>query len=515
MKTGVVVLTDAPSHALVEVARAVTVVVGGDTTALPIAEVVALQPAVVVVDFAKLGATGRQLISELVTHEHLPHTVTLALTAPDASSVERALRAGADDFITDDQLDHPATVARLQHHVTHVSAISRLGGTQKAPSERPPGSPEALSVRQSAERRVKRFQPYVDFFKNSADGMVVMDRSGRILFANPQARAIFPVKNLGDPVNVFDFIAPSDHELARNIAQGFSQGRFPRNVDFHVNIPGKEASTGKVANAHSAVISVNFSKTLRSASAVLFTFRDVTKEREIEHELTKAREFLERVIDSSLDAIVAADLGGNVRLFNRAASQIFGYGPGQVVGTMNVDSLYPEGVARDVMKRIRSKSYGGYGRLEGYAVNMLDAAGTEIPVRISAGLIYEHGRPWGSVGVFRDVREERRLAARLEEAEATVRNHEKGVALAQLAGATAHELNQPLTVMIAYADMLRLKLGPDSPLLATVDVLAQQAERMAEIVRQVGRITRFETKSYVGSAQILDLEKSSRPDSEG
>jgi signal transduction histidine kinase len=117
--------------------------------------------------------------------------------------------------------------------------------------------------------------------------------------------------------------------------------------------------------------------------------------------------------------------------------------------------------------------------------------------------------------VFRDVREERRLAARLEEAEATVRNHEKGVALAQLAGATAHELNQPLTVMIAYADMLRLKLGPDSPLLATVDVLAQQAERMAEIVRQVGRITRFETKSYVGSAQILDLEKSSRPDSEG
>ena len=36
-----------------------------------------------------------------------------------------------------------------------------------------------------------------------------------------------------------------------------------------------------------------------------------------------------------------------------------------------------------------------------------------------------------------------------------------------------------------------------------------EAVRMAEIVKQIGRITKYETKQYVGSAQILDLEKSS------
>jgi hypothetical protein len=36
-----------------------------------------------------------------------------------------------------------------------------------------------------------------------------------------------------------------------------------------------------------------------------------------------------------------------------------------------------------------------------------------------------------------------------------------------------------------------------------------EAERMAEIVRKIGKITKYETKSYVGAAKILDLDKAS------
>ena len=32
---------------------------------------------------------------------------------------------------------------------------------------------------------------------------------------------------------------------------------------------------------------------------------------------------------------------------------------------------------------------------------------------------------------------------------------------------------------------------------------------MAEIVRKIGKITRYETKAYVGAQQILDLDKAS------
>ncbi|MCC7540518.1 MAG: hypothetical protein IT379_30155, partial [Deltaproteobacteria bacterium] len=45
------------------------------------------------------------------------------------------------------------------------------------------------------------------------------------------------------------------------------------------------------------------------------------------------------------------------------------------------------------------------------------------------------------------------------------------------------------------------------------DIIVREAERMAEIVRKIGKITKYETKSYVGRTQILDLDRSCATDS--
>jgi hypothetical protein len=50
----------------------------------------------------------------------------------------------------------------------------------------------------------------------------------------------------------------------------------------------------------------------------------------------------------------------------------------------------------------------------------------------------------------------------------------------------------------------------DSPAYGTADVILSEAARMADIIRKIGTITRYETKAYVGQAKILDLERSSR-----
>ena len=53
------------------------------------------------------------------------------------------------------------------------------------------------------------------------------------------------------------------------------------------------------------------------------------------------------------------------------------------------------------------------------------------------------------------------------------------------------------------------RLDRDTPAFSAADVIFNEAERMAEIVRKIGKITKYETKSYVGAANILDLDKSS------
>jgi PAS domain S-box-containing protein len=196
-------------------------------------------------------------------------------------------------------------------------------------------------------------------------------------------------------------------------------------------------------------------------------------------------------------------------LFNRAAARIFGYAPEDVIGKLRVEKLYPPGVARDVMRRIRDPELSGYGKLEDYRVDMLRADGQTIQVLLSASLVVDNGRPIGSVGIFTDIRDKLRIQAELEHAQRELNAREKQDLVAELAGTAAHELNQPLTSIIGYAGLLRRRLSGSPEHLAALDVIIDQSERMAEIVRKVGRITKYETMTYVGDAKILDLEKAS------
>src|SRR5688572_7175842 len=182
-------------------------------------------------------------------------------------------------------------------------------------------------ARFEAERRLKTLQRYADFFESAADGIVVIDSEGKLLFANPRARDITGHSE-GDLIGstLGHLIVEDDRERAHAIRLGFAQGIYPQGVD--IRLRKKDGSV--------VLLSVNTSSVLREENAILFTFRDVTQERATEAELKQTKDFLERVIDSSVDAIVAADMKGGVLLFNRAAQRCYGYLAEEVVGKMNV-----------------------------------------------------------------------------------------------------------------------------------------------------------------------------------
>jgi PAS domain S-box-containing protein len=364
---------------------------------------------------------------------------------------------------------------------------------------------KSRSARAEAERRVQFLQRYADFFESAADGMVVIDREGKVLFANPRARDISGFSETELMAFRFeDFLAPLERDRAARLLRGFLDGVYPRGVDIQItNKSGAERT-----------ISVSFSSVLHEDDAVVFSFRDVTKERATAIELKQTKEFLESVIDSSVDGIVSANLRGTVLLFNRAAARIFGYLPSDVVGKMHVGKLYPAGGAHDIMRKIRDPNVSGYGRLEDHRVDMLNADGEAIQVLLSASLVIDNGRPIGSVGIFTDIREKLRMEARLSMAQEALRSREKQAIVAELAGAAAHELNQPLTSVIGYAELLRRQLEDQPQLSHAASVIVSESERMAEIVRKVGKITRYETKNYVGAAKILDLERATENEGE-
>jgi signal transduction histidine kinase len=130
-----------------------------------------------------------------------------------------------------------------------------------------------------------------------------------------------------------------------------------------------------------------------------------------------------------------------------------------------------------------------------------------VPVDMTAAIVFEGNREVATVGIFSDLRERMELEQKLSTAEERLEASEKNAVIVALAGTAAHELNQPLTSVMGYAELLKRRLKEDDFAWRPVDIIYREAERMAEIVRKIGKITRYETKSYVGAARILDLEK--------
>lgn len=349
-------------------------------------------------------------------------------------------------------------------------------------------------ARFEAERRMRLLERYADFFESSADGIVVMDAEGRLLFSNPSARTITGYDEVDLRGRRLHELFAEEGRLAAELRLGFGKGQYPQGLDIHVR-----RKDGTII-----VVSVSFNSVLREEGAVLCTFRDVTQERAVEAELVKTKEFLQRVIDSSVDAIISADTSGRVVLFNRAAERIYGVTAEDAVGR-DVRTLYPPGGAEKIMRLIKE----GKGRVQGLRTEVVDGAGGLVPVSFSGALIVEQGEPVGSVGIFTDLREKMRMEQKLQHAQEQIIAQERQAAIAELAGAAAHELNQPLTSVLNYATLLKRLLDKTSSAWGAAEVIEAEAERMAEIVRKIGKITKYETKSYVGKQKILDLDKAS------
>lgn len=77
----------------------------------------------------------------------------------------------------------------------------------------------------------------------------------------------------------------------------------------------------------------------------------------------------------------------------------------------------------------------------------------------------------------------------------------------EMAGAAAHELNQPLQVALGYAWMLLQKKELPDSCHASLEKLHQEIERMSQIGQKISMISEYKVKSYVGRTKIVDIDQ--------
>ncbi len=79
----------------------------------------------------------------------------------------------------------------------------------------------------------------------------------------------------------------------------------------------------------------------------------------------------------------------------------------------------------------------------------------------------------------------------------------------QLAGGVAHELNQPLTIIITTSELLARHSREGKDIQPYIAQLIQAAERMTDIVQKLERATGYRSKPYVGGVRIVDIDRTS------
>jgi PAS domain S-box-containing protein len=213
---------------------------------------------------------------------------------------------------------------------------------------------------------------------------------------------------------------------------------------------------------------------------------DISERKRIENELREANEFFMNLIESSVDGIIAADMKGNISIFNKGAEALTGYKAEEVIGKAPITEIYPEGVAKEVMKKLRSPEYGGIGKLTPSQFNVLNKAGEEIPIQLSATLIYDGmGKEVASVGIFTDLRPRLKMEKKLQETHVQLVSSEKMASLGKLAAGIAHEINNPLGGILIYSSLMMEDLSEEDPQRADLDRIVQEAGRCKEIVKSL------------------------------
>jgi len=360
---------------------------------------------------------------------------------------------------------------------------------------------QEVAARVAAEREVHQLRRYEEFFSHVSDGMAVLDEDGRVLSLNPAGCATLGVtmeQSRGLPWT--ELVAPQSAVNAALVWRELQRGARVLSADLEI----------QTRDGRRLVLSVSAGPLRSQHARAILSFRDVTEPRAIEAELRKTKDFLERLIDATVDGIVAADLRGRILLWNKGAERVTGFSAAEVVGKMSVADVYPPGQARDIMDRLRG-SNPGEAQIRLLRADVVAKSGEVIPVHLSAALLTESGRETATVGVFSDQRHRLRVEAELQEAQAKLALAEKAKVASELAGAAAHELNQPLTSILGFSELLFRRAKGDGPGREELEQILHEAERMALIVRKIGKIARYETMEYVGNSRIVDLERSSQP----
>lgn len=220
------------------------------------------------------------------------------------------------------------------------------------------------------------------------------------------------------------------------------------------------------------------------------------------------------LLDTAVDAIIMIDEGGRIETFNRAATDLFGFQPQEILGEP-VARLMPEPHSSRHDEYMRRYMKTGEKRIIGIGreLEAVHKSGRRIPIYLAVSEILLQGRR-RFTGIIRDISQQRADREALAEQRERLAHVGRLSTMGEMTASIAHEINQPLTAISMYAQSGLKLLERETPdltrLAAALDKLNTQSLRAGAIIERIQRFARAQEnqRQYAGVNDLLkDLVK--------
>jgi PAS domain S-box-containing protein len=229
--------------------------------------------------------------------------------------------------------------------------------------------------------------------------------------------------------------------------------------------------------------------------------RDVTQRKRTEEALQWLSRQVRLILNSAGEGIFGLELDGSITFVNPVAARTLGYAEGELIGRPHhalfhycredgsdlpaeecaIHATLRDGATREVAEDVFCRQ-----------------DGSSFPTDYTATAAVEGGRIVGAVVTFRDVTARR-------EAEANLRRAEWLAGIGQTTLAIRHEINNPLTSMLADAAMLEMEGNSPEEEREMIDSIVRQARRIRDVVHRLAERKDSPSLRQVGSSRMIDL----------
>ena len=305
-----------------------------------------------------------------------------------------------------------------------------------------------------------------EIFRGLDDAVIVIDEKDRIIDINPAAEALFGIdisEAIGQEACRFFGDHPQLHRLLGE--------KNPTDVSL-------------ITKGQERVYSIRESVLKDKRGAMLgrvIALRNITDRKQAEDELKESEERYRGLVEKSFDGIFVQK-GSNIVFVNQCLNEMLGYEEGELLDLDHWLIYHPD--YQDLTQERAQARMRGEPTESQYEVKLQRKNGSWLYGEISARVISFEDEPGIQVWV-RDISKRKKAEKEKRKLESQLQKAQKMETIGILARGVAHDLNNILSGIVSYPELLLLDLPEDSPLRKPLLTIKKSGERAAVIVHDL------------------------------